>query len=176
MLTDAKKQENKMMFIELLSSLNIDLTPLMKYLDAVDYFEKPATAQYFRSYPGGLCSYALDVYNELARFCNAYYPGKYSQEDVVKVALFKDIYRAELYTWGANSYKVSDTRPTFGELGFSSYMIAKYFVTLTDEQIEAIVMSRASEHTPDLKDVMQSYPLVTLTKLADTAVYNLKGD
>lgn len=190
MLTEEIKYQNKMQFLDLVSKLGIDMTQLTKYLDSVDYFEKPATAQYFRSYPGGLCAYALDTYRELAQLCNAYFPGRYSQEDVIKVALFKDIYRAEMYEaynknikddatgqWSSKlAYKTKEVRPTFGDLGFSSYMIAKYFINFTDEQIEAICHCKSSEFTADLKDIQRSYPLVTLTKMADLAVYNFLED
>lgn len=185
MLTEAQKQENKARFVELLSLLNIDLTNLYKYLDHVDYFEKPATVQCYRPYAGGLCKYALDTYDELTKLCALYYPdGRYSQEDIIKVALFKDLYRAELYEAFAKNvkndatgqwesviaYRVKAERPVFGEIGFSSYMIAKYFILLNDEHIEAICQARASDFGADTHEVCRSYPLVTLTKMADLAV------
>ena len=52
---------------------------------------------FFKTYAGGLCQYSLDLYYELAQLVNAYFPGKYTEEDVIKVALFKDIYKAELF-------------------------------------------------------------------------------
>ena len=97
MLNENQLYNNKLKFLELLGKLNIDLTSLVKYLDANDYFNKPASSQYFRPYAGGLCQYALDLYYELAQLVNAYCPGKYTEEDVIKVALFKDIYKAELF-------------------------------------------------------------------------------
>ena len=61
MLNNEQLYTNKVKFIELLTKLNIDLTQLVKYLDETDYFNKPASTQYFRAYPGGLCQYALDL-------------------------------------------------------------------------------------------------------------------
>ena len=55
MLNETQLYNNKMKFLELLGKLNIDLTELVKYLDANDYFNKPASSQYFRPYAGGLC-------------------------------------------------------------------------------------------------------------------------
>lgn len=190
MLTNEQKQQNKMEYLSLLTKLNIDLTEFSKYLDNVDFFEKPATAQCFKAYAGGLCEYALSTYYELAQLCNAYCPGKYTQEDVIKVALFKDLYRATLYEaynknvkdeetgqWKTvSAYRVKEDRPTFGEIGFSSYMIAKYFVNFTDEQILAICYSRGSEYVADIKDIYKSYRLVTLTKMADSATSYLAED
>lgn len=185
MLTLEQKNSNEIRFIELLTKLNIDLTEITKLLDKVDYFNKPASAQYNGAYPGGLCEYALRFAHELGILCNAYFPGRYSEEDVIKVALFKDIYRATMYEQYYRSVKNDDTgewvnvlafktkeganRPVFGDLGFSSYMQIKNIVPLTDEQVEAIVYSRMSDFGPDIYDVFKSYPLVALTRMADMA-------
>ena len=97
MLDAEQIYKNKLKYMELLTKLNIDLTALYKYLEEKDFFNKPATTQYYRAYPGGLCQYAIDFCYELAQLANAYFPGKYSEQDIIKVALFKDLYRAELY-------------------------------------------------------------------------------
>lgn len=185
MLTEEQIFENKKKYLELLSKLNIDLTEISKYLDYVDYFYKPASNQYQRCYAGGLCEQALLLYHELSVLCNAYYPGRYTEEDVIKVALFKELYRAEMYEqynknvknettgqWETQvAYRTKENRPTFGDLGFSSYMIAKYFVNFTDEQILAITHTTGiNSYAVDIHDVLKSYPLVTLTKMADLVV------
>ena len=187
MLTEQQIYENKLKYIELLTHLNVDLTDFSKFLDSVDYFNKPASMQYFRSYSGGLCQYALDLYYELAQLVNAYFPGKYKEEDVIKVALFKDLYRAILYeeteknqlvngSWQiVKGYKYKEDRPTFGDMGFSSYMVAKHFFDFTDEQIEAITQADSREsYAGDIHDIMRSYPLVTLTKMADLVAMYLE--
>ena len=189
MLDQNKIYENKLRYIELLTKLRVDLTDFSKFLDSVDYFNKPASMQYFRAYPGGLCQYALDLYYELCQLVNAYAPGKYTEEDVIKVALFKDLYRAILYEeteknaivngqWQAvKGYKYKETRPTFGDMGFSSYMVAKHFFNFTDEQIEAITQADSREsYAGDIHDIMRSYPLVTLTKMADLVAMYLEAD
>ena len=185
MITLEQKNSNEIKFIELLSKLGIDLTELTKFLDKIDYFNAPATSQYSGAYPGGLCEYALKVAHELGALCNAYFPGRYTEEDVIKVALFKDLYRATLYeTYLKNTknpengqwvyvptYRTKEgtNRPVFGDIGFSSYMQIKNLVPLTDEQIEAIIHSGASEYVPDIHDISRAYPLVALTKMADMA-------
>ena len=187
MISAEKIYDNKYKFMELLSKLNVDLTDFSKFLDSIDYFNKPASTQYFRAYAGGLCQYALDLYYELAQLVNAYFPGKYKEEDVIKVALFKDLYRALLYEecnknqmvngqWTTvKGYKYKDERPTFGDLGFSSYMVAKHFFEFTDEQIEAITQADSHEnYAGDIHDIMRSYPLVTLTKMADLVAQYLE--
>lgn len=188
MLTSQQIYENKIAYLELLAKLNIDLTTLSKYLDSIDYFNKPLTAQNFRAYPGGLCDYALDLYNELSQLARAYCPNKYTDEDIIKVALFKDLYRASLYELTTKNvkndatgqwesvpcYKVTDMRPTFGDIGFSSYMIAKNFIQFSDEQIEAIINSEFKGGAMnDIQEVRKNYKLVTLTGMADIVCYYL---
>lgn len=184
MLDENQIYQNKLRFMKLLTELNIDLTEITAYLDSIDYFNKPASTQYFKAYAGGLCQYALDLAFELMNVVNAYYPDKYTKEDVIKVAFFKDIYRAELYEsylknvrndltgqWELQpAFRYKEQRPTFGDIGFSSYMIAKRFIDFSDEQIEAIIQSSAkSDYAGDIHDIMRRYPLVTLTKIADIA-------
>lgn len=184
MLTDTQILENKEKYISLLAKLGVDLTQFTKYLEAVDYFNKPASNQSFKAYPGGLCQYALDLYFELGTLCNAYFPGEYTEEDVIKVALFKDLYRAEMYEgyyknvkdevtgeWQQiPAYRTKEERPTFGDLGFSSFMVAQHFFQFTDEQIESIVHGRGLDgYSIDIQDILKSYPLVALTRMADFA-------
>jgi hypothetical protein len=185
MLSQEQKNNNEIKFIELLTKLNIDLTEITKLLDQIDYFNKPASTQYFKAYPGGLCEHALQVAHELGVLCNAYFPGRYTEEDVIKVALFKDIYKATMYESYMKNIKSEDTgqwvtipayktresysRPVFGDLGFSSYMQIKNLIPLSDEQVEAIVYSRITDFAPDIHEVFRNYPLVTLTRMAEMA-------
>ena len=76
MLDQEKIYQNKLKFMELLTKLNVDLTEFSKFLDAVDYYNKPASTTYFKAYKGGLCQYALDLYYELCQIVNAHAPGK----------------------------------------------------------------------------------------------------
>lgn len=190
MLTDEQKFENKMKFMELLTKLGIDLTELSKYLDTVGYFESPYTAQYNGNYAGGLCEHALCTYYELMPLAKAYFNDRYSEETIIKVALFRDLYRAEMYTLGTRNvkneatgkweavceYKTKDVRPIYGDLGFSSYMIAKRFISLSDEEIEAICHSSYRDaYTGDIHSILKVYPLVTLARMAELAVNYLEG-
>ena len=188
-LTPEKLQANTAKYLELLGKLEIDLTPLAKYLNEIKFFEAPANNQFTGAYPGGLCELAVNTYFELAWLCNSYFPGRYTEQDIIKVALFKDLYRAIMYegymkntkddktgTWiSVPAFRTKEERPTFGELGFSSYMIAKRFIDFTDEQVEAIVHSKSTDlYTKDIHNVMREYPLVTLTKMADLAATYLE--
>ena len=185
MLTQEQKNNNEIRFMELLTKLNIDLTEINKLLDQVDYFNKPASTQYFGAYPGGLCEHALRSAHELGVLCNAYFPGRYSEEDVIKVALFKDIYKATMYEeykrnvkdeitgqWesiAAYRTREGTSRPVYGDARFSSYMQIRNLIPLTDEQVEAIIHSGPSDYAPDIHDIFRVYPLVTLTRMAELA-------
>lgn len=185
MLTQEQKNNNEIKFMELLTKLNIDLTDINKFLDQIDFFNKPATTQYMGAYPGGLCEHALKVAHELGVLCNAYYPGRYTEEDVIKVAFFKDVYKATMYEAYMKNVKNDETgqwelipayktregfnRPVYGDLGFSSYMQVKNLISLTDEQVEAIVYSRITDFAPDIHEVFRTYPLVTLARMAEMA-------
>ena len=185
MISVEQKYNNEIKFMELLTKLNIDLTELNRFLEQIDYFNAPASTQYMGAYPGGLCEHALIVAHELGALCNAYYPGRYTEEDVIKVALLKDIYKATMYemymknvkddtngqwtTVPAYKTREANTRTVFGNVGLSSYMQIKGYVSLTDEQIEAIIYASPQNFEPDIHEVMRAYPLVTLTRMAEIA-------
>jgi hypothetical protein len=189
MISLEQKNNNEIKFMELLSRLNIDLTEINKFLDQINYFDAPVSTQYVGAYPGGLCEHALRLAHELGVLCNAYYPGRYSEEDVIKVALFKDIYKATMYEvymknikndstgqWETvPAYKTRDgaSRPVYGDFALSSYFQIKNFISLTDEQSLAIVHSTGN-FPPDIHDVMRTYPLVTLTRMAEMAALYIK--
>ena len=109
MISQEQKNNNEIRFMELLTKLNIDLTPISKFLDQVGYFHAPLSAQYAGAYPGGLCEHALRVAHELGVLCNAYYPGRYTEEDVIKVAFFKDVYKATMYEAYMKNVKNEET-------------------------------------------------------------------
>lgn len=185
MLTVEQKNNNEIKFMELLSRLGLDLTEVTKLLDKVDYFNKPASAQYAGAYPGGLCEHALRLAHELGVLCNAYCPGRYTEADVIIVALFKDLYKATMYeaymknvkddetgqwmTVPAYKTREGNSRPVFGDIGFSSFMQIKNIVPLTDEQLLAIIHARPTDFAPDVHDVMRAYPLVSLVRMAEIA-------
>jgi hypothetical protein len=187
-LTEEQRLKNKMRYFELLSKLNIDLTNLTKYLDMerVDYFNKPSNCYENGAYAGGLCSHALKLYDTLIELSNKYTPGKYTEEDIIKVALFKDLYKAELYEsylknqknefgqWEqVQAYKNKDTRPVFGDISFGSYMIAKKFINLdNDELVEAICQSSFINNV-DGHLIRSQYKLVTLVIIAELIIAHL---
>lgn len=186
MITENQILENKQKFIELLTNLNIDLTSLTKYLtsERVDYFNKPYNNYPNYAYKGSLCEHTLKLVNELVKLCDFYCSDRYSFEDILKVALFKDLYRAELYEpYNRNvkneetnkwetvvSYRIKEVRPIFGDIEFSSYMIAKKFVDFSnDELVEALIFSGNTSSIENF-NIRKSYKLVTLVTMAELAI------
>ena len=185
MISIEQKNNNEIKFMELLAKLNIDLTEFNKFLDSIGYFNAPASTQYMGAYPGGLCEHALIVAHELGVLCNAYCPNRYTEEDVIKVALLKDIYKATMYemymknvkdeesgqwtTVPAYKTREANNRPVYGNASLSSYMQVKKYIDFTDEQIEAIIYASPQNFEPDIHEVMRAYPLVTLTRMAEIA-------
>ena len=191
MLTDEQIYANKVKLLDILKTLNIKYDALCKYLEDNDYFDKPATTTHFMAYRGGLCEYTLRLCYELGSLANAYFPGKYTKENIVIVAFFKNLYRCELYEFFQKNvkneetgqwelkgaYRYNENRRVFGDLGFSSYMVAKEFVDLTDEEIEAITQSDTNNsYAGDIHRIMREYPLVTLLQMADLALTYLSKE
>jgi hypothetical protein len=189
MLTDETKARNRDTYIRLLEMIGLNTPEFLDYLNSINYFEAPATAQYTGAYAGGLCEYALKLAHELGVLCNAYFPGKYLAEDVLKVALLKDIYRSCMYVpyrknvkneetgqWETvAAYKTTEDRPVYGDLGFSSFMVLRNYVHFTDEQLEAIIHSTGlNTYSVDIHEVLKKYKLVALTRMADSVVTNFR--
>jgi hypothetical protein len=84
----------------------------------------------------------------------------------------KNVKNEETGQWeSVPMYRIKDgaSRPVYGDARFSSYMQIKNLISLTDEQIEAIVHSGLSDYAPDIHDIFRAYPLVTLTRMAELA-------
>lgn len=203
MLTTEQILANKEAFIELLKQINVpDLERFIKYLESprADFFNKPFNTYAEQAFPGSLCEHCLAVYKQLTELCKVYYPqvvnektkkANYTKEDLIKIALLKDLYRAELYeaytknqkdeatnTWiTVTAYRNKETRPIFGDIGFSSYMIAKKFVPdLSDDVVESICYSGLGNvNSIDSYNIRDNYPLVTLTTMAEIAAVHFKN-
>lgn len=185
MLNDETIYQNKMRYLGLLAKAEIDLTRLSDYLDGprADFFMKPYSVYPDGAYAGALCEHNLKLYDELVRVCATFAPEQYSEKDLIIVALFSEIYKAELYeSYSKNvknensgkwesvlAYRNKEVRPAFGDIGISSFMIARHFIELTDDQAMAIIYS-TSDSFIDAHLVKKCYPLVTLIQMAQKAV------
>ena len=72
------------------------------------------------------------------------------------------------------AYKYSENRSMYGDLPFNSFMTARKFIELTDEQIQAIMHANSNNsYGGDIHEIMRRCPLVALTRMADIAAYYL---
>lgn len=184
MLTEEQIFANKKKYMELLMTLGVDLTELFKFLEGHDYFYQPATSQYFNSFDGGLVAYQIKLY-EMLKFLVPTLGFSYTDADLIKVSLFKDFYRGFMYEEGSGrtkpdgtqvpTYKTLDPelRITYGDVNFSSYMLAKHFIDFTDEQTLALMYGKPDVFVPDLHEILRSNKLVALVRMADIAVQHL---
>ena len=185
MLTTDQINENRVKYMELLCKLNIDLSQFDRYLNSAraDYFNKPYSTYSEGAYAGALCEHSLKLYDELTKLVAQYKADAYTEEDIIKVALFSELYKCELYEpysknqkneatgqWETvKAYRNKEDRPTFGDIGLSSYMVAKHFFDLTDEQAMAIIY--ATNETPmDSYLIKKDFPLVNLVQIAQKVI------
>lgn len=189
MLSLEQIQENKIAYLKLLSTLHIDLSNIINYLESqrADFFNKPYSIYPDGAYAGALCEHSLKLYSELKHLCSMYAQNRYSEEDIIKVSLFVGFYKCELYelyfknqkneitgNWeSVAAYRVKEARPTFGDVGLSSYLIAKKFIDLTDEQTMSIIYA-TNDSFIDSHLIKKMFPLVSLTQMAEKAVNFLK--
>lgn len=173
MLTKEQIQENRITYLELIAKLGFDMAPFVAYLDAYDFFTAPYTAVQYRAYAGGLCQTALEFYRALAYVNKEFYNDFYKEEDLIKVALFRDLYRAELFEYNAakNCYQTANERRSFGDIYTSSYIIGQEFTTFTQEQAMAILHGQANSTAKDLGKIRIDFPLVSLMAITELLVF-----
>lgn len=168
---------------------------LIDFLSNGDYFYAPLTSDFEYSYNGGLAQYSLDILDNLLtlRRTNCYNKINADDETLTILALFHSICKINYYEEYGKNEKVYDNvngnkedengkfywqtvkgyrmksakdRFTFGDYGFSSYMIISKFLPLSDEEVMAIVHYNCgmdnNHSTRDIYEILRSYPLVAL--------------
>lgn len=101
-------EENKSRYISILKSItrdDCDIDGLVAYLENSDFFIAPCTTQYHNSVEGGLCSHALDVYDNLVRLVKNEKLKKNEDtflsdkefDTIAIVSLCKDFYKINYY-------------------------------------------------------------------------------
>lgn len=106
MLTIEERIENRNKVIELINKLDMDAERFISYLDCPrsDFFNKPYNNFPEYAYEGSLCKYALDTY-EMMKKAQTLVNATYTDEQLIEVALFKNLYRAELYEFAGKVVK-----------------------------------------------------------------------
>lgn len=190
MLDVSQIGENKTRYLELLSKLDEDTSKFVYYLNSprVDFFNKPFNNKPDVAYAGSLCEHCVKFYDELKKITDFYRPNYYSEKELIKVALFKDLYRAELYeAYNRNQkndetgkwetvvgYRAKEERPVFGDIGFSSYMIARKFFNLDDDEVVEAIVNSTMESELDSYQIRKAYSLVPFVLMAELALTYLQ--
>ena len=208
MLDEQRIKELKEKFCDTLREIdrkNCDVEGLIAYLESTDFFTAPASTKYHCSYPGGLCEHSLNVYNTMTDiiYCNPAFD-RYDKNSNIIVGLLHDLNKINFYEetvrnekvyskygkktdelgnfdWVATkSYKVKDVkdRKILGTKGSISYLIASQFLTLTTEEMMALMYQYSAvdrEPVNDLSDILARYNLSVLLHSADIiATYRLE--
>lgn len=157
---------------------------LLQWLESSDFYQAPASTKYHGNYAGGLLEHSINVYNNLNKLVDIYYPNVFPKETLAIISLFHDLCKVNFYKPSTRNVKGEDgkwfAKPTFevdekvplGH-GEKSCILLQSFITLTLDELLAIRwhmggfdsatkggeygMSKASEITP----------LVTLLQMAD---------
>lgn len=161
-----------------------DLTGLFSWLEKSDFYTAPASTKYHGNFEEGLLQHSLNVYHNLTKLCDTYFPDKFNKETLTIISLFHDICKANFYKLGTRNVKGEDgkwfAKPVY-EIdeqvplghGEKSCLILQQFIRLSLEETLAIRwhmggfdcatkggdygMSKAQELTP----------LVTLLQVTD---------
>jgi hypothetical protein len=202
MLTIDQIEDNKKLFLKLLTNTGRNTAPLQNYLtQESDFFTAPASTKYHEDYAGGLCQHSLRVADAIIPvytiyeccYCVSVMP----TSDIVFCALLHDICKTNFYKLGTRNvknqetgeweqkeyYTINDQFP-MGH-GEKSVMILQRYVRLSDEEIAGINWHMGS-YDMRCKDWSGStayaaaaakYPLVLALHTADSmATFWTAGD
>lgn len=152
-------------YINLLKSVKREgMDKLIASIEKSDFFTAPASTIYHGNYEGGLVEHSLNVYDCLNDIVNKFYPGKYSQDSIILVALLHDLSKKDYYEktvrnrkwykpdgtkhdemgnfeWVAvSSYGIKEPEARYAAGGhcFNSLMLIRNYIELTDEETIAI--------------------------------------
>ena len=187
MLTSEQIIENRDRFNELLNKLNKEennVDEFIQFLHDYQFYTSPATSKYHRNYRGGLCEYALEVYDKLNQLVGLFYPDT-SEETIIKLGLLQSLSKLYYYEeyernvkdesgkWAkVKDYKVRDSsgRFTFGNVYMNAYILASRYISFTEEEIciltncDCNITNECSNQ--DLFAILNKYPLTTLLHTA----------
>ena len=161
------------------------VTAIIKWLEATDFFDAPASSMFHENYPGGLVEHTLRVYNnamELLRIapfkdCNMVSVALCALvHDWCKIGLYKqdwkNVKNETTGQWEKQAiYKKVDPNVPLGHGTTSMYMALRFF-NLTVEEALAIRWHMGEYHIcqderGELHAANETYPMVQLIQFAD---------
>ena len=172
-MTDTKALSSKEIYINLLRSVkreNCNIEGLIEYLEKNDFFNSPASTQYFGSYSGGLCVHSLDVYYILKDLISVYSTKQIEEDTIILVALLHDLYKLNYYKTDIMNKKVySDKGKKFDELGTFDWVSSKVYRTKELSEVNFF-------GTPGITSLMYAQPFVNFTEDEKKAIINFQGN
>ena len=157
MLTDVQIEQNKVDFLKLLSEINIenaDITGLVEFLTASDFFEAPASTQYHCAYKGGLCEHSLHVYRSMVNLADMYqdYLPEFDKNSLLVVGLLHDISKTNFYEITSRNKKIYNEKGLkhdnlgnydwFAEESYKIKEVSDRFLAGTHESASMFIISK----------------------------------
>lgn len=155
-------EDYRITYLKMLSEVGVD-EGLVEWLENHGFFTSPATTKFHHSYQGGLCQHSIEVAETSIKLKNSLIQNEsISDSSLIKLGLLHDISKSscfeltsvnkKIYSADGNKYdelgnfywesqlgyKYKDDIVLPGNYGFSSYMIAKPFISFTDDEIIAL--------------------------------------
>jgi len=198
MLTEKQIEDNYNKYRELLlATKRKGVEDLVLFLDNSDFKTAPASARYHSNFKGGLCAHTLNVYNNIIKLRDYFYPDV-DKKTLTIISLLHDLAKIDFYEvyvqnkkqynpngrqsdsqgkfdWiQVESYKVKDSAYrnfVWGEHGLNSYMIASKFMQIEENEAACIINHHMSldngKPRTDISEIMERYPEATLLCNAD---------
>lgn len=155
-------EDYRITYLKMLSEVGVD-EGLVEWLENHGFFTSPATTKFHHSYQGGLCQHSIEVAETSIKLKNSLIQNEsIPDSSLIKIGLLHDISKSscfelnsvnkKIYSPDGNKfdelgnfywesqlgYKYKDDIVLPGNYGFSSYMIAKPFISFTDDEIIAL--------------------------------------
>jgi len=150
-------------------------------LDALGFFDAPASTKYHGNYEGGLFDHSLEVTKALVDLTEKLGLTWSRPESPYIVGMYHDICKCDLYYWDieTNSYKFNEECILPGH-GDKSVIVTQKYISLTDEEIACIRWHMGAYET-DTKlwnyygRAIEEYPNVLYTHTADMVASKILG-
>lgn len=158
---------------------------LIKYIEARDFFDAPASSKFHNCFEGGLVDHSINVYDAIIRINNSF-ELRLKPESMAISALFHDLCKMDFYTktrrmgrdkWGnriaQDAYEINELMP-LGH-GEKSVILLERFMQLTPSEMYAIRWhmgafdSAVKGGERSINNAFNKCPLAVALHMADTA-------
>lgn len=121
-----------------------DIEALLAKLNALYFFDAPASTKYHGSYPGGLAEHSLNVATVLVNLTNILHLTWSRPESPVIVGLLHDLCKCDAYIRKPDSTYYFNTDTLIHGHGEKSVIMIQRFMPLNDDEIACILYHMGS--------------------------------